>query len=388
MSSCTVKNSTDITCDYGCCGTEANRTCCEFTLSESVLIVICVVGALVVVAIVVALIICLTSKQKNRVTQIGPRERRIMRGDLEPRRRRVGIPKPPPYSEAPPQYDSLHFNDDSRSNPRSTDPILPGHIRTNVQGARRQRSDRRQNPSAEEQSISRFEPRDAPPSYISIIQVESRENENRRTYTPEAGTSGLGNNGGSSLSNNYGATPLFVTGQNRQSSPHPSLASGRISTSMYNGAVENRTFHRTASERSHQLSSHITVSRHHGMNNNSVSPVTIREITVHSHVIRNNQSTETSKSKGGKTKGTNIHTKIPRPIKPNGPTQIDNNLNVGSSVNTGLGPDALDDANDLLRLGESPPPINQSAAARSAKRRTVIQKLQQRKQTSSLTPVE
>ncbi|XP_053405627.1 uncharacterized protein LOC123565800 [Mercenaria mercenaria] len=388
MSICTVSNSSDISCDYGCCGTADNRVCCEFTLSDSIIIVICVVGALVVVAIVVALIICLTSKQKNRVMQIRPRQRRNMSENLEPRGRRVDIPKPPPYSEAPPQYDSLHVSDDSRSNPRSTDPILPGYTTSNTRGgARRQHASRRHNQQAEERRSNRTEPSDAPPSYISIIQVQSSDNANDRHHSPEPGTSGMGNNTVGRLSNNN-ATPLSVMDQTRNDSPHPSLASGRIS--MFNRQNENRSLHRTVSERSRQWSPHPAAGRRLlGKGNNSVTPVTIREISVHSHSIQNySTGNGISTGKGTNIKRGNVQTKIPRPVKQKKTLQKDTNSNAVSNVTAGLLPGALEDENDLLGLGDSPPPMNTSAAARSAQRHTVLQRLQQRRHMISPPPVQ
>lgn len=50
--------------------------CFVCRLSETTIIVICVVGAVIVIVIVIALIVCITNKQKDRVTRIRPRHRR------------------------------------------------------------------------------------------------------------------------------------------------------------------------------------------------------------------------------------------------------------------------------------------------------------------------
>lgn len=89
-----------IQCDHGCCGTSVSQQCCEYSLSDTVIIVACVVGALLVVAIVIVLIICISNnKKQDRVVRIRPPRR-----GHEHVRRRVELPKPPPYSELPPEY--------------------------------------------------------------------------------------------------------------------------------------------------------------------------------------------------------------------------------------------------------------------------------------------
>lgn len=89
-----------IQCKHGCCGTSVSQQCCDYSLSDTVIIVACVVGALLVITIVIVLIICIcNNKKQDRIVRIRPPRR-----SHEHARRRAALPKPPPYSELPPEY--------------------------------------------------------------------------------------------------------------------------------------------------------------------------------------------------------------------------------------------------------------------------------------------
>lgn len=116
MTSCTEQDINGnirrtIKCDHGCCGTSSNQQCCDYALSDTVIIVVCVLGALLVIIIAVVLIMCIiNSKKQDRVVRI-----RHPRRGQDHVRRRPEIPKPPPYSELPPEYDLYEDNQTGQS---------------------------------------------------------------------------------------------------------------------------------------------------------------------------------------------------------------------------------------------------------------------------------
>lgn len=228
------------------------------------------------------------------------------------RPRREVYPKPPPYSEAPPRYETIQTPVDLRPSPNSTDPILPGTVERNVTSDRRQRvgQNRRQRRNNLGRNAIEPSPIDAPPPYVSVVDVESPIHQTAR-YSAGPSTSGA-------ASQNHGVTPFIedIDGRNGRGSPHPSLASADIH--LATDHERGHRLHRTVSERSPFVTPLPTVGGATLRVVGSGTPVTIREITVHSQLIQNMHGTngreQTRNVSFQQPEAVHRNTRIPRPV--------------------------------------------------------------------------
>ncbi|KAL4228010.1 hypothetical protein ACF0H5_013448 [Mactra antiquata] len=306
MSMCTVVNTSSIYCDNGCCGTVEDRKCCDYELSEEIIIVICVVGAVFVIAVVIALICCLTSKNKDQVTPIGNTQRRVQND--HPRPRRPIYPRPPPYSEAPPTYEAIETTPvDLRNSPSSTDPILPGTVENHRNNNRRINVDqnrRQMRNIVRGCNVNAMDtPSDAPPSYASIVNSQVTR------YSNEPSTSRV-----TPLHSSPIINIRMLNDDRDRSSPHPSLASENISIIAENDRGQHR-LHRTYSGRSDFITPLPCVGGATLRVVGSETPVTIREITVHSQFIQNSARTRGQHANNQESSLIPKATRIPRPIQ-------------------------------------------------------------------------
>ncbi|KAH3843468.1 hypothetical protein DPMN_116986 [Dreissena polymorpha] len=167
MVSCPSMNDT-ISCADGCCGNVSDQKCCDSEiLTESSLVIICIIAGVLVIAVAAALIICITSKNKNRVVRISPRHRTTIHQEREISRRRA-FPKPPPYSELPPQYEGP---------PSAESPVtpLPGSTLHRTESIRSTNGIRIHASGANDSRQNNIHCSTDPPPYLSVI-AESRSN--------------------------------------------------------------------------------------------------------------------------------------------------------------------------------------------------------------------
>ncbi|WAR00626.1 hypothetical protein MAR_024998 [Mya arenaria] len=325
MTTCTAENGTSLQCSQGCCGAGNQQECCSYTLSESTLIIICVIGSALIIAILSALIVCITNKQKNSVTRITPRQRRQFTV-REASRREADLrapPPPPPYTDLPPQYDSIIAadNPDLHQIPGSTIERVPRQRLGDVPMTR-------VGNTTQEMGVTRSH---VPPPYTSVV-----------------------NNNTTSTSQNQESGHLELLGL-------------------------SRPLHRSESERSVEIAAHAFRSRlSHGHGNNSVSPLTIREISV----VNETQRDHTSGSIRN-TAGTSYE--IRRTCNILGSNQLTRNriLNSRTASNSTNKNTPTGHSTGATLWPESPTNLTTTAAQRSAQRRAVIEKLQIRKDNAS-----
>lgn len=203
-----------------------------------------------------------------------------------------------------------------------------------------------------------------------------------RVDSPQPGTSGMGNNF-VSRPRDVDSSVRTILERTRHGSPHPSLASGRISAAM---------LHRTVSERSRKDTPLDGVSSRRQLldrGDNSITPVTIREITVHSQTRIQPNSNDKNNDAEKRNKGKKI-SKLPRPIhkqtenfqsKENNELLRNNSVNISATKTSELD-------NDPLSIPVSPTATNPSAAKRSSQRRAILNILHQRKNNLSIEEMD
>lgn len=320
------------------------------------------------------------------------------------RRRRHEAPKPPPYSEAPPDYHTIHETGpleslrtgrDIQGNTLS-DHVSPRYARDSY--GRRSfhppSSDIREhsniNTTGPVSSRRQNSPRDVPPpSYISVAQIESRITHMQTLDSPVPGTSTDLDLPRNFITSNQAPSERRSKqngGRFRQASPNPSLASGRISE--LNSLPESSSLHRTISDRtSGRLETRSLIRRTTSINigiSESVSPVPEQE------VLQGKELCDNSLTSQGNLKG---KSRIPRPVVPK-PLEIQeanmhhsrfSKRTVGQTVSAQVSAQTSGDKFEELFSGDAdwpktPPLISAAAAERSAQRKAVLERLKSRRQ--------
>lgn len=320
------------------------------------------------------------------------------------RRRRHEAPKPPPYSEAPPDYHTIHETGPLES-PRTGRDIQVNTLSEHVSPRyARDSYDRRSfhplssdirehsNTNAAVLFPSRRQnsPRRAsPPSYISVAQIESRATHAQTLDSPVPGTSTDLDLPRNLFTSNQALSERRSKqngGRFRQASPNPSLASGRISE--LNSLPESSSLQRTISDRtSGRLESRSLIRRTTSINigiSESVSPVPDPEVLHGRELCENSQASQ------GNLKG---KSRIPRPVVPK-PLEIqEENMHhsrfskrtVGQTVSVQVSAQTSAAKYEELFSGDAdwpktPPLISAAAAERSAQRKAVLERLKSRRQ--------
>lgn len=333
-----------------------------------------------------------------------------MFSDLRPRRQ--SVPKPPPYSEAPPEYHTIHetgplaprishdvavnaslerHRDLNERHVRvsalvDSPPMIP--VQPQIESLREIRSVRRHSLSA---------PSTSPPAYVSVIRIDHPLTTRDPTrFSPIPGTS-------ADFTSNFDPqTTQRSESESRRhkeanaiprDSPHPSLMSEIIS--VPNNVRVNRTFSDRTNSRVDSPDFRVgnlirrTTSINIGMAE-SASPVTCttqEETNRHHATSRRRQSNDSDYTPRNSLKG---KSRIPRRV-PGRQQSITENSDAETkgSISDPV-PGTSRQQSDLIGglfsgdtpWPETPPLISSTAAARSSKRKAILERLKSRRMQS------